>query len=190
MNPETDFSKADSALRPLCAHEAVGSRPVCNWLDPAEASDWLEGLEQPAERPATPSVLFEWRDEYSVGIGVLDEQHRHIFQLLNLLHEAIHTEHGPAALGSLLDELIVYVRWHFAAEELLMQAFAFPEALTHELDHERQLRVLAEFRDQLADGRERLVPTLLDYMASWLIRHILTTDRHYSAFFAARGATP
>ena len=190
MNPESDFPKTDSALHSLSAHTVGGPQQLCHWLNPEEASGWLEGLEQTAKPPATPSDFFEWRDEYSVEIGVFDEHHRHIFQLLNRLHEAIHLEQGHAALGSLLDELIAHVRWHFAAEELLMQAFAFPEALTHELEHERQLRVLLEFREQFADGREQLVPMLLEYMGSWLIRHILTTDRHYAAFFAARGATP
>ena len=148
------------------------------------------GPVDPAQHPAMLDPLFEWHDEYSVGVGVLDEHHRHIFQLLNRLHEAMLLDQGPAALGFLLDELIVFVRWHFAAEELMMQAFGFSEALAHELDHERQLRVLLELREQYAGGREELVTPLVEYMGSWLIRHIVTTDRHYSAFFVERGAKP
>ena len=187
MNPEARFPQSDSAQHSLNPQPSSVPQQVCDWLDSAEASGWLE---EPAQRPAPPCPLFEWRDEYSVKVGVIDEQHRHIFQLLNRLHEAVLLEQGRAALGSLLDELIVYLRWHFAAEELLMQAFAFPEALGHELEHEHQLRVLLEFREQFGGGGESMVPTLLEYLGSWLIRHIVTTDRHYCAFFAERGARP
>ena len=196
MNPESDFARKDAAVQ--AQGHAQSIQQVCAWLDAAEASNWLEGLEsrahpvaaEPAERPALPRPLFGWQDEYSVQIGVFDEHHRNIFQLLNRLHEAILLHEGRAAVGVLLDELIDHTRWHFAAEELLMQAFAFPEALAHELDHERQLRVLLEFREQFADQGEQFVTLMLEYMGSWLIRHILTTDRHYSAFFAERGACP
>ena len=153
-------------------------------------SDSFQPHSGPQQNPALQGRLFEWHEEYSVGVGVLDEQHRHIFQLLNRLHEAVLLDQGHAALGELLDELMVYLRWHFAAEELMMQAFGFPEALTHELDHERQLRVLLELREQYAAGGEQLVTPLLEYLGSWLIRHILTTDRHYCAFFVERGARP
>jgi len=200
MKPESGFTEQDPSREP--------PRPMWNppgdgvWLEEMEAGGWTDGVKQPADS-ALPGPLFAWQDEYSVGIGVLDEQHRQIFQLLNRLHEAVllhpgklttnlllPPEQGRAALGSLLDELLAYVRWHFAAEELLMQAFDFPEALAHELEHERQLRVLLAFREQFADDGEQLVTPLLEYMASWFIRHILTTDRHYSAFFAEHGARP
>ena len=145
-------------------------------------------LPQAAQHPALSGPLIEWQDEYSVEVGVLDEHHRHIFHLLNRLHEAMLLEQGSDSLGFLLDELIVYVRRHFAGEELLMQAFAYPEELVHELEHERLVRVLLEFREQFADNREQLVTPLVEFMEGWLIRHILTTDRRYSAFFAERGA--
>ena len=188
MNPESDFSQPASGLQP--PQGSRSSQKACGWLDGAEASGWLDGLEKETGHPALPGPLFAWQDEYCVGIGAIDEHHRHIFQLLNRLHEVMLLHEGCAALGPLLDELIVYVRWHFAAEELLMQAFAFPEALAHELEHERQLRVMLELREQIADGGEPLITPLLEYMGSWLIRHIVTTDRHYSAFFAERGARP
>lgn len=161
MNPESDFNQPEIIL-------------------PQHA----------APHPALPAPVFAWQDEYSVGVRVLDEHHRHIFQLLNRLQEALLLDQGRDGLGFLLDELIAYVRWHFAAEELMMQAFGFPEALAHELDHERQLRVLLALREQYADGGEQLVTQLLEYMGSWLIRHIFTTDRHYCAFFVERGARP
>jgi hemerythrin len=173
MNPESDFSQRG----PL--HDRI-------WRAGVEA----DSAKLPLQHPALPDPLFVWRDVYSVGVGVLDEHHRHIFHLLNRMHEAMLLDQGRVALGFLLDELIHCVRSHFAAEETIMQAFGFPEALAHELDHERQLRVLLEFREQFAEDREQLVTQLVEYMGSWLIRHILTTDRHYSAFFAERGACP
>jgi len=140
--------------------------------------------------PGLRGSVFEWHAEYSVGIGVLDEQRRHIFHLLNCIYETLLLQQGRAALAFLLDELIACTRSHFAGEELLMRSFAYPDVLLHELEHERLVRVLLEFREQFAGGREHLVTPLLEFMEGWLIRHIVTTDRRYSAFFAERGAQP
>jgi hemerythrin-like metal-binding protein len=145
-------------------------------------------LPNAAQHPGLPGPLVEWQNEYSVEVGALDEHHRHIFQLLNRLHEAMLLAQGRAVLASLLDELIVCLRQHFAGEELLMQSFGYPESLVHELEHERLVGVLLEFREQFADRREQLVEPLVEFLEGWVIRHILTVDRRYSDFFAERGA--
>ena len=152
--------------------------------------DFFQSRSAPRQHPALNGPVFEWHAEYSVGVGVLDEHHRHIFHLLNRISETLLLQQGRAALAYLLDELIVYTRSHFAGEELLMNCFAYPDCLPHELEHARLVRALLEFREQFADGHEDLVTPLLEFMEGRLIRHIVTTDRRYSAFFAERGAKP
>lgn len=143
-----------------------------------------------AQPSPLPWPIFEFLPEYSVGVRTLDQHHRCIFALLNRLYATMLQQQGRSALLSILDELIGYARQHFAAEELLMQAFGYPEAEAHRLEHERLSRVLEEFQHQFADGREGLVEPLLAFMEGWLIRHILSCDRRYSAFFVERGALP
>ena len=153
-------------------------------------SDFFQPRSAPRQHPALNGPVFEWHAEYSVGVGVLDEHHRHIFHLLNRIYETLLLQQGRAALAYLLDELIVYTRSHFAGEELLMKCFAYPDGPSHELEHMRLVRALLEFREQFADGHENLVTPLLEFMEGRLIRHIVTTDCRYSAFFAERGAKP
>jgi hemerythrin-like metal-binding protein len=154
----------------------------------------MQPEQQPGSALPQPSsvrwTVFEFHQEYSVGIRTLDQHHQRIFELLNRLYETMLQQQGRPALLSALAELIGYTSRHFAAEELLMQAFGYPETEPHQLEHERLSRVLAEFQHQFADGREHLVEPLLDFMEGWLIRHILAWDRRYSTFFAERGAIP
>jgi hemerythrin len=131
-----------------------------------------------------------WHPQLSVAVAALDAQHRHIFQRLALARQDLLDEQPRAALSATLDDLIDCIRLHFAGEELLMASFGHADFFAHQLEHQRLSRILFEFQEQFAGGGESLVLPLLDFVEGWLVRHILESDRLYSAFFAERGAIP
>ena len=61
---------------------------------------------------ATATVLFQWQDTYSVGIAQIDLQHKGLIKLINDMHSAMQAGKAKEAMGSIIDELIVYPARH------------------------------------------------------------------------------
>ena len=62
-----------------------------------------------------------WKDEYSVGIKSLDDDHRKLLNLINKLQTAVHYQTGDIFEKEALDEVVAYTKYHFEREEKLME---------------------------------------------------------------------
>jgi hemerythrin len=80
-------------------------------------------------------ALLDWNDSYSVRIPTIDAQHRHLFDLLNKLHDAMSAGKSNTVLGSVLQEWISYVATHFEAEEGILQKHRYPMLSEHRKQH-------------------------------------------------------
>ena len=84
---------------------------------------------------ATRSVL-EWREEYSVGVALIDEQHRNLFRMINELIDVINAVPTTERIAPILKGLIEYKQKHFATEEGYFHQFNFEGAEEHIADCE------------------------------------------------------
>lgn len=131
-------------------------------------------------------AYFPWRDEYSVNIGAIDTQHKQLVALLNKLYDAMRDGKGKGLSGNVLNELVEYTKFHFATEEKLMQEHSFPGFLAHLSEHTRLTKKVIEFQQQFNSGS--LVSVQLgSFLRDWLINHIMTVDKNYSAFLNGKG---
>jgi hemerythrin len=152
-----------------------------------------ENVHQPdsaAQSALPPAELFGWKPNYSVGIGIIDQHHQRLFSLVNSLHNAMVQQQGKIVLASTLTELFSYTQLHFTSEEVLMEAFGYPELLIHRIEHDRLLRTVQAFQDEFFRGQAQLTVQLMDFLKTWLQKHILGSDQRYVQFFAGRGAKP
>jgi hemerythrin len=76
-------------------------------------------------------ALVEWKQEYSVGIVQIDEQHKKLAGLINIMHDSIKSGHGKEAIGDVLNELIAYTQYHFSTEEKYFDMYAYPDSEEH-----------------------------------------------------------
>lgn len=58
-----------------------------------------------------------WSDNLSVGVELIDEQHKMLIQRLNDMTSAIEESKGPNEIARTLNFLIEYTDFHFSAEE-------------------------------------------------------------------------
>jgi hemerythrin len=133
-------------------------------------------------------TLIEWSDTLSVGIQEIDDQHRFLVDLLNKLHRAIHQRQGTAATETILMELVDYTKIHFAVEESLMRILGYPAYDEHKQQHDHLIDEIHELQDKLASGKASVTFELLHFLRTWLTKHIMEEDQHYSPFFLSRGA--
>ncbi len=132
-------------------------------------------------------AFLSWREEFSVGIDRIDQQHRRLVGFLNDLYEAMQAGKGRETLGKVLGELLLYTKTHFAAEEQLMKTHGFPGYEDHRARHERMTQKVKELSEQFRAGTLASPIQMTNFLKDWLAKHILETDKQYGPFLAARG---
>ena len=65
--------------------------------------------------------MIKWDDKYSVGISLIDEDHKKLIGILNKAIFAKGHNNNPEELREVLREMINYTLTHFGTEEAYMK---------------------------------------------------------------------
>lgn len=126
----------------------------------------------------------EWKDEYDIDIGAIDEQHKALIALANAMDEAVENGQDAEIVEETIDHLIDYVAVHFASEEAFFEERHFPGLEAHKREHERLLRELLELKEDLALGLVHVAREIVDWMWRRIIPHFLEFDRRAADWIA------
>lgn len=130
-----------------------------------------------------------WSNDLSVGIELIDEQHKMLIKHLSDLDQALQSGVGPAKVASTLNFLIDYTDFHFTAEEKHMAANNYPELKTHKKQHEEFKATLANLEEDLEEegATQALVDSVDTLLVKWLFKHISTIDVAFGKFLKDKG---
>ncbi|PLX49800.1 MAG: hemerythrin [Desulfobulbaceae bacterium] len=134
-------------------------------------------------------AMFAWKPEYSVNIKEIDDQHKQLVAMVNELHEAMTQKKGKEVLGPILAKLINYTATHFAAEEKLMQQHGYPDYDKHKAKHEKMVQKVLALQNDYKGGKITMTFEVSKFLQDWLNKHILGTDKQYSAFLNDKGVS-
>jgi hemerythrin len=129
--------------------------------------------------------IVEWSETFSVGIGEIDQHHRHLMDLLNKLYDDFSEGSAAKDLGPVLDELVDYATYHFSCEERWMTQSSYPKLPEHRGEHERFIRRVNEIQKDFLNTGTRVYLETLTFVKNWLTNHILQTDAEYGRYIAA-----
>ncbi len=124
-----------------------------------------------------------WRDEYKTGNDVLDDQHKHLFKIVNTLHDAMLEGHGRDVLQKTLDELIAYTIEHFRIEEKLMESSHYPDYEEHKAKHDDLKSQVTVLLEKMKQQNNFLSIEVSKFLTNWLIHHIMGSDQKMIKFF-------
>ena len=130
--------------------------------------------------------MFEWSNDYSVGIPSVDAQHQNLFALARELHAAMTAGQGKTALAKGLDRLVQYTAAHFANEERLMRLVDYPGLESHTAEHYALTQRVLEFQADFQAGRTSMTVHLLQFLRTWLQNHIQHSDLAYAPYLKER----
>ena len=124
---------------------------------------------------------FEWREEYDIGVEVIDKEHRRLFQIINKLFDFRKENKDNQWV---CQEGIKYFKGHavkhFADEEEYMSSIGYPELERHRAIHrsfrENTLPALEEEMERTGYAKDAL-DHFLGVCAGWLIGHTMTEDQ-------------
>ena len=117
-----------------------------------------------------------WDDSLDIGIDVIDEHHRYLFDLINDLYLVVINKRGARDVARLIKSLDAYARIHFRAEEQMMTHYGYA-GLDQQL-HQHHLfeEKIKEFYEELHANPLVAQFDVLSYLRNWLIHHIRVED--------------
>ena len=122
-------------------------------------------------------TFLPWSDEYRVGIRVIDNDHRALFDLINALHDNIQRGEGELITGSTLTALIRYVGKHFPNEERYMKQCGYPDYTRHAAEHENFAQTVRHYKKLFDENPRRMnTDNLFNLLKNWVTTHILEAD--------------
>jgi hemerythrin len=134
---------------------------------------------------------FIWKDEYSVGIPSIDEQHKYFFEITNRmidLAEGLEPTHEKLLV--VMGELGDYAMYHLSTEEGYFDKFAYEGAPEHVKVHNLYRQKIADYLKMAEDPKSdlaKLIDEVASYSIDWLSNHILFMDKKYTVFFKEHG---
>ena len=135
----------------------------------------------------TARRFLTWHEEYSVGVAVLDEDHKRLLNLINQLQTAAHYHTSDEYEQETFDALIDYTKGHFQREEELMEKHGFPDLEAHRQQHQAMIDEVNKLVSAYQKDRDATIEGTIRYLQTWLIHHINGTDKEYSAFLNDKG---
>lgn len=121
--------------------------------------------------------FIEWNSIYSVGIEIIDNQHKRIFELINEIYNTSKLDF--AQFEKVRIQLNNYANYHFRLEEKLFEITHYPQTNAHLQEHN-------EFREKIKQWNEKskkeMENELFDFLVDWLIEHILNVDMKYAPY--------
>ena len=115
--------------------------------------------------------------KYILGISEMDSQHEGIETVLIALQDAIDDKER---WHSLLENLYEKLRFHFHAEESIMQVFAYPEYQEHRRSHLEILNSVEGYRNRELTDTD--IARLRDQPLQLFLEQILSQDLRFAAF--------
>ncbi len=135
--------------------------------------------------------MMKWDDTLSIGIDLIDEQHKTWIGKLNDVSDALTSSLGSGHIIQTLGFLCDYTVYHFSSEEKHMVAHRYPELQEHRAKHEDLKKTLDNLLDDFNEegATPRLAEAIDTFLSNWLIRHIQDVDQRFGAFLKEKGIT-
>ena len=134
--------------------------------------------------------MYYFTEDCLTGMSQIDDEHRELFRILNQLHELLANEFVSDKYDQtreLLDRLKDYAGNHFAHEEAYMESIGHPELELQRRQHNAFTAKISEM-DIILPGNDQqaFLDDLLQYLVTWLYRHIISSDMMIGKLVPAR----
>ncbi len=131
--------------------------------------------------------MIHWKNDYSINIREMDEQHKKWVGFINDLYEAKLDKKD--IIFELLDDVLDYTETHFTKEEELMKQHGFDEYAEHKAIHDSLIKEVSALYKSSGATSEELPTKVLRLLNNWLVDHILKVDKKYGVYLNSKGIT-
>ncbi|MBP1777855.1 MAG: hypothetical protein H6Q86_3866 [candidate division NC10 bacterium] len=125
-----------------------------------------------------------WGRVLSVGVDEIDEDHRKLVNIFNILKHSVMERESPDYLAAVLEELLNCTVWHFSHEERLMLKYRYEGIDEHKADHQELIKSAKELQREILQADKPLADEHIEFLERWLTEHILTADMRLGSYLS------
>ena len=120
-----------------------------------------------------------WDSRFLTGIEEIDEQHKRLVHLVNLLGSNLSNQPDINYLNYIFTELVDYSMHHFQTEEEVWHRFLAEDPLEaeHEKEHNNFVSVIIRLeKEENSKPLGEVLENIFSFLTDWLVHHILESD--------------
>ncbi|MGE5396637.1 MAG: bacteriohemerythrin [Chitinophagales bacterium] len=125
--------------------------------------------------------MISWKDDYSIGVETIDEQHKKLFEIANRAYALLKNElltDKYDQIVAIFDELKDYTVYHFGFEQEYMASIGYKKLLSHKVIHDDFIEKINEIDfNQVDQEQEKYLMDILNFVVQWIEQHILGMDK-------------
>ena len=133
--------------------------------------------------------LIRWDPKFTLGIPLIDEQHKHLVELCNKLYTEVmasrlkyendNNTQWQNALAGTLKECVNYVATHFSSEEKLMKLVSYEKFSEHKKRHDEFKKKVLETAKGINSMDFSDAIKFCKFLYEWILSHIAHEDKLY-----------
>lgn len=128
--------------------------------------------------------MIAWSESFNLGIEEIDEQHKKLIELVNLVYYSINNKHSHFEILLIFNELKEYALYHLEYEEKLMKKLNYNNYLAHQDSHNTFENKIFAFQNDIENKKnhyilkKKFIKSLV-----YFIEHIVENDKKFAQYF-------
>jgi len=133
------------------------------------------------------NVLIHWKEKYNVNIKEIDQQHKKLIDMINVLHDAIIRKEDKNIMAQIISDMRDFAFIHFKTEEKYFSRIGYKDAESHKAEHKFFLEHVEIFYEEFQNYDSSLAVEVMTFLKDWFINHIVQLDKTYAAKLVDNG---
>jgi hemerythrin-like metal-binding protein len=125
-----------------------------------------------------------WSQILSVEVDEIDEDHRKLVNIFNILNHSVMEGDSAEYLAAVLEELINCTVWHFSHEERLMLKYGYEGTEEHKAEHRELVQSAKALQQEILQAGKPVADEDIAFLERWLTEHILTADMRLGSYLS------
>jgi hemerythrin len=128
--------------------------------------------------------FINWEERFSIGVPLIDSQHKQLVVMTNRLFEACQGGDRPAKeqFKKTIHEAINYIKYHFSTEEQIMEKLLYPGFPAHKKEHADFTHEVLTNVQTFESGKKFVPNQFVRFLKDWVLSHIAITDSKLGEF--------
>lgn len=118
----------------------------------------------------------EWKSIWETGITEIDDQHKHLVEIINHLLTAMEEHKESEEFAKIMADLIEYTQTHFKSEEEYFEKHNYCGINEHKAQHKVLVKQIIHILNDVKHGKTNVPQELLGILKNWLIKHVQNYD--------------
>ena len=128
--------------------------------------------------------LIIWSNTLSCGIKLIDDQHKHLVDVVNEMFSHVTGNEGQEQtyFRKIIHEAVDYIKVHFSTEEKIMIGTKFTGYFEHKRAHDNFILTVANIVSDSTTSKRLSLYAFTKFLKDWILSHIAVMDKQYFTY--------